>query len=302
MSTLQTLYQTCLRLLQKLGFSNKTYSLFRKPLKTEAKRKGHLLLNPTDDQIVSINEALLRKTRVDQWRVEDNTDHYSNEWPLRDPDAIDTIVIGSSDSATWNSSTLYNFHTSKKNSITYGTPLPGLATHLFINASGIIERVTSYDKTVWNTRGANTRSIFITLQYAMSLNNATPPKKIMIALEKILTLLCLEFKLNPLKAIKGQHEIYAGKHWFPFYGLLKGDTNMQSTSPGVLISMDNIRREVAIMLKRKLRYAEAYDGPINDVIDKKTAKALNGFNSGALSLIYHTFVKTKITDLRTFNQ
>ena len=191
---------TSINTLQKIGLSNKSYSIWRPLQKIEIKRKGHSLHNPTDDQIKSIELQTLRKTRIEQWHIEENI--YQSVWPKRPLEVIDTIVVGATDSATWNSNQLFNFDKSTKNNVTPGKTLPGISYHIFVNNSGLVEKVAGYEDLVSHTKGINTRSIGVVIQYNISNNSAPPVQKIMAGLEKILSILCLEFKLNPYKAIK----------------------------------------------------------------------------------------------------
>ena len=274
MSTFQKYWLILIGILQRLGLSNKTYGPIKKTSLPIAKRKGHELLSPKEHQIRALENTLIKTIKIEPWKVEDNSSFYSNLWSKRDTDLIDTIVIGSTDNSTWNSMTQYKFDTSKLNDVTPGKPLPGMTCHVFINASGMIEKVAGFDNLIHHTKGINGRSVMIKIQYSVT-NNVTPPScKIIASLERILVILCLLYKLDPYKAIKAQKEVRF--KWLPF---TIGQKSLQRVSPGIFVPMDNIRRNVAIILKKKLKYAGLYDGPINEVFSNKTYKAMNGFNS-----------------------
>lgn len=239
--------------------------------------------NPTDKQIAAVEQAYLRQARIHQWRIEDNLD--DSEWRKRPRDIIDTIVVEATDSATYNASQWKKNDLSKHNTITPGIPLPGISCHIFINASGIIEYITDYGDMIPHTKGKSHRSISVMIQYSVKNNDAPPVKKIQESLTRILVLLCLEFKLNPHTAIMGHYE----NKWYNKLPLLKGRIKEMDASPGILVPLNNIRNEVAIDLKRKLRYAKAYDGQIDSTVTRDVLKALNKFNSDAIHHIYKGF-------------
>lgn len=268
-----------LLLKQKLGFSNKTYSLFKRLPYIPVKRKGHLLHNPTDDQIRETEEEYIRKAKI-QWRIEYNV--YPSEWAKRPVELIDALVIGATDMAAWNSKNLYDFDTSTKNNVIPGKALPGISYHLFINSNGVIEQTAEYEDLIWHTSGVNYTSLGIVIQYGITNNSAMPTQKVMQSLEKILTILCLQFKLNPYKAIKGQSEI--SKKIFPF---TKGHKSLESISPGMLISMNELRRRIAINLNRKLKSAETVRfNSITPDFTSDSIEALNKFKSISIRRIY----------------
>jgi hypothetical protein len=270
--------------MQQIGYSNKTYSFFKQLPEMAVKRKGHLLHNPSAEQIAETEYEYLRKAKINQWSIENNI--YISSWKQRPLDIIDTIIVGATDAPSWNSKTLYDFDTSIKNNVTPDIPLPGISYHIFINASGIIERVAVYTDLISHTKGNNARSIGIVIQYGISNNSAEPSKKILAALEKTLAILCLQFKLNPYKAIKGQGEAISGIKSPVFSMFSKGHKGTEHVSPGLLVSMDEIRRRVAIMVKRKIQYAESVSGPIKPEFDSNTMKLMNRFNSTAVSRLY----------------
>lgn len=288
---------TSMRILQGLGFSPKTYSAFSKLQEGDLRRKGHLLKNPTDEQIEAIYRSIIKKTRIEQWGILNNTHIYlvdeENPWPKRGETVIDKIVIGSTMNASWDAKKMYEFDTSKSNDVTPGRPLPGISYHLFINASGLVEKVSEYDNLLSHTPGINARSIGVVMQYSIKNNDAAPTKKILGSLERLLTVLCLEFKLNPYKAIVGQFEVK--KRWMKF---LKGHRSC-SESPGHLVPLDALRETVAVNIKKKLKYAGFINGPIKDSKFTKTvSEALNRFQSDAVKLLYNDFQVESIYDYR----
>jgi len=286
-STLRRACHKIVETIQKLGLSNKTYSLFNKASNVTWLRKGHLLLNPTQTQIKEIQQAYLRKSRIEQWKIVDQRSFFSSEWKKRPRAVIDTLIVGATNSNSWSPKDVYDFDTSKNNDVTLGSPLPGITCHLFINAqSGIIEQCADYEDLTFHTRGCNLRAINITLQHLVTGNTAAPIKKMVEKLEHLLCLLCLEFKLDPYKAIKAQHEIKF--KWLPW---TKGHSHIDDLAPGHILSMDNLRRNVSIMLKRKLDYAGVFEGQINETFDKDAYKAINKFDSGS---IRHLYKKTTI--------
>ena len=247
------------------------------------KRKGHLLLNPTQQQIDELEISLLRKTRIEQWIIEDIAEDYPNEWPTRDPEIIDTIIIAASDHSQWSSFDLMKLDTSEKNDVTPGKPLPGFSYHIFINSNGLIEKLVDLDKITYHTACNNIRSIGILLQYSVSKNSAPPQSKLIQALIRTLTILSLQFKLNPYNAILGQAEALGKFCLFDS----KGHKHIPKESPGPLISMDNIRRETAIMVKKKLKYYSDFKTSIDSKFDEKTIQALRDFNSGIINKLYN---------------
>lgn len=283
------LYVILMSMLQSMGFTSKTYSLFRKIPHLEYKRKGHRLHNPTDSQVLAMEEQLIRKAKIDQWIIYDSVSAFPSKWDKRHTNVIDTLVVGSIDSPSWSSQKLYAFDTSIDNNVIYGKPLPGISYHLFINSSGMVEKIASYNDIVYHTKGINARSIGIGLQHLVTGNSAPPNSKILTALIRTLTILCLEFKLNPYKAIKGQREVH--RTWWPG---AKGHTTIQDMSPSLLISMDEIRRNVAVKMKYKLTYSGLYPNVVHPTFDNKMKHATNVFDSNAIAHLYQLTSLEKI--------
>lgn len=272
---------------QGLGFTSKIYNYFKPQFVPVYTRKGHTLVNPTDSQISAINLGIVRKMRIEQWVVLDNLDLYEYEdpseniWLQRPESIIDKIILSATDSNNWSAANLYKLDISKDNSILENESLPGISCHLFVNSSGVVERTSSYSNKIYHTPANNLTSLNMTIQYLMTHNSSSPTRKIIMSLERILTMLCLEFKLNPYKAILGQRE--ARFTWLPF---TKGRKKFIHISPGYLVSIDAIRREVAIMIQRKLAYLGLYNSEINGKFDRVTKKALREFNSESLKGLY----------------
>ena len=276
-----------IKIKQSLGFTNRVYNMFRPQVEEQYYRKGHILSNPTTKQIDAVHVAIIRKVRIDQWTIENNVDLYNdyedsdNKWLQRPESIIDKIILYSTDSSSWSARDLYLFDRSTRNDITPGKELPGMSAHIFINSSGVVEKTSDYTNIITHTPANNITSLAIAMQYLMTNNSAPPTKKVLSSLERALTLLCLEFKLNPYKAIVGQRE--SRFTWIPF---LKGRKKYLDKSPGDLISLDNIRREVAIKLQKKLNYYGNYKGPINGKFNLETRNALKDFNSNSINKLY----------------
>jgi hypothetical protein len=277
-------------MIQKLGLSPKSYSIFnRLPKNSSLRRKGHLLHNPTTEQIKEIYGALLKKIRIQNWFIHDKASLYTDKsWPVRSIDTIDTIVISSTDSSQIDADKLYELDTSVENSITPGKPLPGIATHIFLNATGLVEKTADYMYILPHTPGVNARSISIMLQYVATGNNSLPAERIKSTLEKLLTSLCLEFKLNPYKAIKGQRETVLVKNKYLYWltVFMKGRKTNLKTSPGPLVPLSALRESVAIKMQQKLLYAGVFDGQVDGKFTRSMAAALNKFQSSALKNLY----------------
>jgi len=292
MNIIQKLWITLLHIAQALGFSAKTYNLLHPLPRNTLKRKGHLLHNPTEQQIEAIRHTIIKQSRLFPWTIIDTTqmyDYYNNcekdgikPWHKRHLSVIDTIVIAATNGGVgWDAASLFDLDTSKENNITPGKPLPGSSYHLFVNASDIVERISAFENITYHTPGVNTRSIGIVIQYKVDNNSAPPTSKIIKSLEKILTILCLEFKLDPYKAIKTQSSVRS--NLIPW---LKGHKDIKD-SPGVLVDINSIQKNVAVTMQKKLRYACLYNGPINGKINKATRKAINEFYSDAVQLLYN---------------
>ena len=236
---------------------------------------------------------------MNQWVIMDNVDQYPEGaggrtngklkkrfgWPTRKEGVIDKIIVSATDSTAWDAENLYGFDISEDNDITPGKPLGGISCHIFINSNGTIEKVTEYDSMTLHTPGINMRSINITIQYLITDNLSEPNAKIQKSLQEILAILCLQFKLNPHKAIRGQSEV-----WYARIPFLKGRRKNISTSPGVLLNLDAIRNKVALDLQKKLMYVDQdYDGPITKRLNRKAKKALNRFISNHMKNLYQDY-------------
>lgn len=272
------------------GFSNKTYFGIDIPAENGLKKKGHILQNPTEDQVYSVHDNTLRKTRIENWFIEENG--YKNNWSKRPLNIIDSLVITASNCDPASSAKIYKKDTSPDNCVTKGTPLPGIGTHIYINASGLSEKVSAFEDLIIHTSNNNTNSISIMIQYLIDGNSSSPTKKVMRGLERTLALLCLMFKLNPLTAIKTQKSCRF--KWLPFG---KG-RNIEKYAPGMLFDLSNLRKEICITMQRKLFYAGLYDGVVDGKYSRKLRKAINEFSSNAIS---RSITTTKCINLDNYN-
>ena len=270
---------TLIRILQYLGLTSKVNNKVNYS-DVQIRRKGHVMLHPTQNQIDDYYDALLRKGRIiSSWTIMDKRDFYTDgHWPQRPKSVIDTIILTSTNSTSCESDRLYTMHTDPDYQYKYGA-LPGIGTHFFVTTSGKVEAVSKATNIIPHTKGINTRSLLITLQ--TSMNDIT--NTMQAALERILTILCLEYKLNPYKAIKGLREVKTRN--LPF---LRGeeDPEMLRVSPGLLVLMDVIRIHVAVELQKKLKYSGLYQGEINGKFTKEVAEALQHFDSRAIYRMY----------------
>lgn len=249
------------------------------------KRKGHLLNNPTEEQKEAIMKSTLSQARMEQWVIAANESYYKldDEWPKRPLDIVDTIVISATNNSSWGANEFMNHDTSDNNDVTPGKPLPGITCHLFINSSGHLERTSDFKNILLHTPGVNTRSLCVMIQYGITGNSSAPPKKIMNSLENLLVALCLELKLNPQTAIIGQSEA----KW-KFLPWLKGHRNLYKIAPGTLLDMDSLRKNVTSLMKKKLKYAQCFNGEIDYKFGTDAKLALNSFNSESISFLYRT--------------
>lgn len=250
--------------------------------------KGHTLSNPSQEQIEKIRTYLLKKARIDGWKIEVTEDSYPSSWPQRPESVIDTLVIGATNVGHYNSKMQYEFDMSNKNDVLELDSCPGMTYHFFINNNGVIEQTSELTNLTTHTKTINTRSLGIVIQYVMTGNSASPVIPVMQNLVKILTMLCLKYKLNPYKAIKGRKEVKY--KWLPF---TRGHTHMQSDSPGILVFMDHLRDEVAVTLKRKLNAGVGGISEIKPGFDKEAREALKKFDSSAIDQLFYKLEDNK---------
>lgn len=235
----------------------------------------------------AINNTVIKKSRI-QWKITDHRTQYndSDGWIRRPLDVIDTIIVSSTGNHAWQAGNQYYLDTSKDNDVTPGKPLPGIGCHLFVNNTGLIELTSDYENVIYHTPGSNYRSLNVLIQYAVENNNAEPTSKILSALTRLLTILCLQFKLDPYKAIKGQSETFR-KSFNPLLWFMKGrPVDQIISSPGPLVDMSHIRQRTATEIQKKLLYAGLYSGTVRGIIDKRTKRGINLFYSEALQKLY----------------
>ncbi len=281
---------------------------FPLPKEETFKRKGHTLHAPTDEQKFEIRDALLRKIRIEEWKIDDVTEFFSydegtnDKWNTRSESLIDTIVIGATDAARWDSKEMEIYDKSLNNDVVKER-LPGISYHLFINTNAVVEKTSNYNNVTWHSPGVNSRSLGVVLQYTINGNKNAPPKRMLLALERLLVVLCMEYKLNPYKAIKSQSEIYRQLKtklllWLPW---IKWHRKTGKISPGSLVPLNAIKEQVVIKMKTKLQYADLYDGQIDAKFNRATRKALNSFHSDSIKLLYSTNLLSKFKDFYARN-
>lgn len=260
--------------------------------------KGHTLSNPTQNQIEKIRSYLLKKTRIDGWKIEVTEDAYESSWPQRPESIIDTLVIGATNVGHYNSKMQYEFDISNKNDVFEIDGCKGMTYHFFINNNGVIEQTSELTNLTTHTKTVNTRSLGIVIQYVMSSNSASPVIPVMQNLVKVLTMLCLKYKLNPYRAIKGRREV--SFKWIPSI-FTRGHNHMQNISPGILVFLDHLRDEVAVTLKRKLNAGVGGISEIKPGFDKEAKNALKRFDSSAVDQLFCKLKddKTVIEDIET---
>jgi len=278
--------------MQKIGLTNRiSKGNGRDSTPSSLRRKGHTLLKPTDSQKNAIFTAMLKKMKIANWDIDDVSDTYDNYisdnyWPERPLDIIDTIVVGSNNSDNWDVGDQFDFDTSDNNDVTPGKPLNGISWHIFINENGMVKYSNLYKHILPHTPFGNTRSIGIGMQYLITNNDTPPAKRMLIVLERTLVLLCLQFKLNPYKAIKTQSEITTPLFKRLFYSFATGHKKTATISPGPLVPIQAIIEQVAIKMQTKLKYAGLYHGPIDGAFNEETKRALNLFHSESIELLY----------------
>lgn len=282
-----------MRILQLIGLTSKTHSVLRPLVNRGLKRKGHLLKNPTKKQVQSVWKAKLRQARMNLWKIINNESRYDyynhceedglKSWAKRPLNIIDKIIVSATNKTSWDAGDLYDLHISPKNPVTPGKPLPGAAYHFFVNDRGTIEQISDVANITTHTATMNTRSIGVVIQYLVSGNTREPIVTLESTLQRLLVILCMQYKLNPYKAIRGQREISLAR----FLTFIKGDRSC-TDAPGHLVLLDTLRRRVAIEIQQKLKYAKLYDGQIKGKFNRETRKALNEFSSDSLSMIYES--------------
>jgi len=268
-----------------LGFGNRYLNIFNKKHIGGKifRKKGHLLKRPSQQKIYEIRKSLIRKARLDQWKITDNSSFYLNEdksWPQRSIGLIDTIVISITDNEHCNASKLYEIDSECA---------PGITCHLFVGSNSIVEKTSEFTNIINHTPGISTRSLNVTVQYKAKDATLPPPIKTLTSLEKLLTLLCLHYKLDPEKAIVGQWEAMKK------IPMLKPIKPIPKNSPGVLFPLDNIKKNVVRNLQNKLRYAGLYFGKVLPYLSKQSIKAMIEFDSDAIELMYYKFKLKQIS-------
>ena len=206
MNIFRKFWITWISIIQDLGFSNKTYNIFTSEREsTSLKRKGHTLARPTSKQKSEIFSALLKKMKIGNWEIADTNKSYEgfldSPWKQRPIEIIDTIVIGANNTDHWGIEEQFEFDISTNNDVTPGKSLDGITWHIFIDYNANMKKTSDFKNILWHTPFYNTKSIGIGLQYAITNNDSPPAKRIIAELERALVLLCLQFKLNPYKAI-----------------------------------------------------------------------------------------------------
>ena len=273
-----------MRIANSMSLTSKTVNVFDKDKALEYKRKGHPLENPNDKQKSAIYLAELKRAKIHMWSVEDNVNQYKLDynWPERDESMINRIIISSTNNEMSKSIDIFNEDLSVKDNPIFGNkPAPAISCHFFLNVTGFIEKVLPFNYKAVHTNFNNERSINVMIQYKAIGNDLPPCKKIIENMEKVTAMLCLQYKLNPLKAIVAQNELLFSKIWIPGFG-----RKTQKVGVGKVFNMNNFRREVTMILQRKLKMAKLYEGPVNGKVNRQLKLAINNFGSESIQLLY----------------
>jgi len=266
-----------LKVLNWIGLNNKIVNIFNKK-KIGGKyfrRKGHLLKSPSQNKINEIRLSLLKKARMYQWRISNRSEslkHDDMNWPQRPTEIIDSIVISITDNDNWDSVAIWEQDTEI---------YPGITCHFFINTNAVVTQTSEVTNLINHTPGISTRSLNVMVQYKAHEATLAPPLKVCGALTKLLTVLCIQYKLDPLKAIKGQ--------WKAYNKIGKPVRKIPKDSPGVLFPIEQIKQEVAQYMQNKLRYASLYFGKVFPSLNNAAKNALLEFDSEAMELMYYNF-------------
>ena len=287
MKIINRLWIIWLSIIQLLGFSSKlVYSLRKEPKNYVLKRKGHQLLNPTEEQVKGIYLSLANKMSVGKSLILNQYDLYDTpKWGDRSESLIDKIVIYSSETEGIPTHELRDIDMSTSNTVTPRVGLPSLAAHFFIHKNGIIEVINKNTRMIPHSPRHMTRGIGVMFEYRLAeVNIQTPNQKTIDSIVKMVALLILEYKLDPRKAIVSQSET---RKWYLPNGKFRG--NKLQNNPGPLIHMGWFKQQVIIKVQRMLKNTGYYFGEVTGFMNKETKNAIVKFNSPAISVYYEEF-------------
>jgi len=208
--------------------------------------------------------------------------HPTKKYKTRLISKIDTIIIHCSDHATatpediarWDITPTYEaLGKVYKNNLS-DTGAPGMTYHDFVYANGDAAHCQDYNVVTWHAAGHNTRSLSVCIQYRATGNKKPPTKKCLSKLVRLLTFQCLYLGILPvLGKTKGHRECKGTGFIFDTTGKKK----LRKTCPGLLVDLDDMRKQVATRLQKKLQSEGIYLGAIDGLFGKKSKAALKQF-------------------------
>lgn len=249
-------------------------------------KKGYEIQEPSEKQVLEFLRFPINKLKINSWHIVDNSAVYNDgsNWSKRKLSQINEIIVNCTNKAGWDPYDMHIHHRSTKNNITPGKPLEGIGCHIFVHSNGMLEKTNSFTSIIPTAVNDGSKSIIVTFDYRFTDNYVPPTKKIIDSLERVLTILCLQFKINPKTSIYGQNELFAN---FRVKSLFLDEESRES--PGPLVPVDHIRNEVLIKMQRKMLSGGFYGGPVDGKPNKAFLTALSEFNSASIELLYETF-------------
>jgi N-acetyl-anhydromuramyl-L-alanine amidase AmpD len=194
--------------------------------------------------------------------------HPTKEYEKRSLSDIDMIVVHTTDwdtvprhvaaydvapYTTVRNQRIYN-HISK-------TGCPAITYHEGIMRDGTIYKTLDYKEISWHAGKWNDRSIGVACYYKTTNDQGEdtypPPPRMISSLNRRLAQLCFDLELTPDKIV-GHREL-KGTGWF----WEKGSRRLRKTCPGLMISMDRVRFDVARHMQGYLESIEYYTGLID---------------------------------------
>lgn len=179
---------------------------------------------------------------------------------------IDTIVFHCTDAIGWKPEKLVRFFIEEKD-----YPTCGYHFYLYENKIFYVvdTNIITYHASIWNKQ-----SVGFSIDYSASINeklHIAPDNEVMVNAILLSAYLCIRYRLNPNKAIKGHRELYL-TGWFKNK---QDQVVLRKTCPGLTINLDTFRYHVIVKIQDILCEYFGYQMPIDGIIGPKTLDAIN---------------------------
>ncbi len=160
------------------------------------------------------------------------------------------------------------------------TGCPSITYSYLVQKDGTVCRTAPEEWVLWHAAGHNSKSLAVCLVYKTDSvyesgkvnivpSDKAPSLQQMMALDELLTNLCLKLRVSPMNVVGHRELVGTG---FIFDN--KGHKRLKKTCPGRAVDLDFMRRNVTKGVQKMLKLGGLYNGTVDGVWGPKSQAAL----------------------------